>query len=362
MTSKSFYESLEIIASERNLDINDVLEKVAVAMKKACQLEGIEGDIQVEFNPELKKIRVFSVRTVVDEIDPEGPEGQILLDAAKELKSRVRVGSVIKREVNFEKEVGRKGASQFKQIFTQGLKELGRKRAFEFFQEHENEMITATVNKIFPDAYVLGIGMDYDAYMPKTEALPTEELKVGDKTKVYITKVEETPRGPKVYVSRTTKDIVKRLFEMAVPEIANGTIEIMNISRGPGYRSKVGVKSNNPLNEPKGACVGFNGLRIKQINEALNDEKIDIFQWQDDPIQLIASALMPAKAISILPDEANHQCIAIVPDKQFTLAIGIGGQNVRLASQVTGWKIDIKSEDTAYKEGIRFKPNVAVIK
>ena len=244
MISKNFYESLELIAQERNLEITDIADKIAIAMKKACQLEGVKGDIEVDFNYDKKEIRVYSILTVVAEIDPEGPEGQILLPDAKLIKERVRVGSTIRRKVDFEKEVGRKGAAQFKQLFTQGLKELGRKRAYEFFKDHENEMITATINKVLDEAVILGIGMDYDAYMPKSEALPTDVLIAGRQLKVYITKVEEAGKGPKVYVSRTHRDIVKRLFENAVPEVSSGVVEIVNVSRAPGFRSKVGVKAN----------------------------------------------------------------------------------------------------------------------
>jgi N utilization substance protein A len=203
-----------------------------------------------------------------------------------------------------------------------------------------------------------GIGMDYDAYMPKKEALPTENLVVGENVKVYITKVEETGKGPKVFVSRTNVGIVKRLFENAVPEVADGTIEIVAMARDAGNRTKIGVRSTNPNVEAKGACVGLQGIRIKQINDALNGERIDIFVWNDDPVQLIAQAISPAKVLSVLVYPDLRQALVIVPDMQYSLAIGQGGQNARLASQVTGWKIDIKDESTAYREKIKFKINV----
>lgn len=359
MTSKGFYETLEIIANERNLEIHDVLDKVAVALKKACALEGYTGDIQVEFNEEKKRIRIFEYKYVVAEIDPEGMPGQITLEEGKELKENAKVGTKFKKEINIEKNIGRKGASQFKQVFMQGLKELGRVRAYEFFKERENEMISATVRRATEEAIILSIGLDYDAYMPIKEALPGEVFTEGDTVKVYITKVEETTKGPKVYVSRVHKDIVKRLFETNIPEVASGVIEIMGISRDPGSRTKIGVKSNNEMVDPKGACVGLGGVRIKQINNALNGERVDIFNWSDDPINLIAEALTPARVISVLVDEKEHKSLVIVPDDQFSLAIGKGGQNARLASQVSGWKIDIKNESTAYKEGLKFKPNVS---
>ncbi len=358
MTSKSFYEWAEVVAQEKNLSLEDVMSKVGVALKKACALEGFSGDVQVEFNYEKKEIKITEFKYVVAELDPEGPQGQITLEEAKAMKDRVKVGSVIKTKINIEKNIGRKGASQFKQVFNQGLKELGRKRAFEFFKEHENEMITARVNKVLPEAYILGIGLDYDTYMPIKEALPNETLNLGDSIKVYITKVEETGKGPKVFVSRTNVGIVKRLFETVIPEVADGTIEIVSMARDAGFRTKVCVRSTNPNVEAKGACVGLQGSRIKQINDALNGERIDLFVWNEDPVQLIAGAISPAKALSVLVYPELRQSLIIVPDMQYSLAIGKGGQNARLASQVTGWKIDIKDESTAYREKIKFKINV----
>ena len=358
MTSKSFYEWAEVVAQEKNLSLEDVMSKVATALKKACALEGFSGEIEVEFNYEKKEIKITEYKYVVAEIDPEGPVGQITLEEAKAIKERVKVGSVIKTRIKIEKHIGRKGASQFKQVFSQGLKELSRKRAYEFFKEHEDEMITARVVRVLDDAYILSIGLDYDAYMPKKESLPNETLAVGENIKVYITKVEETGKGPKVYVSRKHVGIVKRLFETAVPEIADGTIEIVAMARDAGYRTKIGVRSTNPNVEAKGACVGLQGTRIKQINQALNDERIDIFVWNDDPVQLIAQSISPAKALSVLAYPELRQALVIVPDMQYSLAIGKAGQNARLASQVTGWKIDIKDESTAYREKIKFKINV----
>ena len=358
MTNKAFYEFAEVVAAERNLSLDDVMEKVGVALKKACALEGFTGDVQIEFFPDKKEIKAVEYKYVVAEIDPEGPDGQITLEQAKEIKDRVRVGSILRTTINISKEIGRKGASQFKQIFNQGLKELGRKRAYEFFKEHENEMITARVERVLDEAYILGIGLDYDAYMPKKEALPNETLYVGDNIKVFVTKVEETSKGPKVFVSRSNVGIVKRLFETIIPEVADGTIEIVSMARDAGSRTKVGVRSTNENVEPKGACVGLQGVRIKQINQALNGERIDIFVWSDDPVKLLAQAISPALAVGVMAFPDLKQAMIIVPDAQYSLAIGKAGQNARLASQATGWKIDIKDESTAAKEHIKFKYNV----
>lgn len=357
MISKGFYEQLETIASERHIEIEDVLTAVRTALIKACQLEGCKGAIEVEFNEEQKNVRIFENFIVVEEVDPEGPEGQITLDEAKELRARVRVGSEFRHEVKFS-QIGRKGATRFKQIFIQGLKELGGKRAYEYFKEKEGEVVNATVIKKTDSVVGLSLGMDVVTFMPLEEILPGEKCEPGMQMKVCITKVEETGKGPKVFVSKSNRDLIKRLFELYIPEVATGVIEVMAIAREPGSRTKVAVKSNNPNVDAKGSCVGLQGSRVKQINEALAGERIDIFNWSDNPIILIAEALTPAKVISVLINEETKKSTVIVPDDQFSLAIGKGGQNVRLASQTTGWRIDIKDETAAYREGISFKPNV----
>lgn len=360
MISKGFYDELVIIANEKHLELEDVFKAVTTALVKACKLEGAKGEINVEFNEEQKKIRVFQTFHVVEAIDPEGPDGQILLDDAKELRARVKVGTDFRTEISLSS-IGRKGATRFKQILVQGLKEACGKRAYEYFSQKEGEVITATVVSS-TNRVLINIGMDTYTVLPPEETIPGEVYTEGMQIKVCITKVEETGRGPKVYVSRTHRDIIKRLFETYIPEVASGVIEVYGISRDPGNRTKIGVKSNNINVDAKGACVGPQGSRIKQINAALGGEKIDIFEWNDDPVKLIAEALTPSRVISVLisNDETNKSTV-IVPDDQFSLAIGKAGQNVRLASIVTGWKIDIKSESQAYEQGIKFKPNVYTI-
>ena len=357
MINKKVYEELESTAIERNLDLEDVKKACEIALIKATQLMFPRGDVIVEFNDEQKKIRIFTVYYVVNEIDPEGGAGQITLEEAKEMRARVRVGSEIKTEVKFAS-LDRKGARRFLTIFNQNVKELQSKRAYEYFKEREGEMISATVLETTPKVIKLNIGFNTISYMPLEEKLPGENCTPGAKFKVTITNVEETGKGPKVFVSRNNKELIKRLFEMYIPEIASGVVEIIALAREAGNRTKIGIRSNNINVDAKGACVGLNGSRIKQINDALNGERIDIFEWKDNPVQLIAEALTPAKVISVLVNEEEKRSVVIVPDQQFSLAIGRGGQNARLASQTTGWKIDIKDETTAYREEIRFKPNV----
>lgn len=360
MISKNFFESLEHIAFERGLNIEDVLIKVELAMGVACRHTDppLTGEIIMETDEERKRIRVFEIKRVVEEVDAEGPRGQILLEEAQEFKNNAKVGMEIKTEVNLQS-FGRKSASNFKQNLLNGLKELEREKSFVFFNDKVGEIVTGRVVNVQSGFISFGIGMNVEAHMPIKEGLPGEDFIVGQEKKLYINKVEKTGKGPKVYVSRTNKEIIKRLFEMTIPEIADGTIEIMGLARDPGSRTKIGVASRNSNVDPKGACVGPGGLRIRSINEALNNEKIDIFTWRENTVELICEALLPAKAISvIILDEKERRAMVIVSDDQFSLAIGKQGQNARLAAYAINWHIDIKKLSEATEEGIKFKINV----
>lgn len=356
MTSKNFFESLESIAFERGLDINAVLDKVETALAVACRDTEYKGEIKMEVDFEKKKIKVVDHRYVVSELT-EGNKGEILLEEAQLIKPKIKVGQEIKTEVKLEK-FGRKSASKFKQALLSGLKELEREEAYEFFSAKVGEIINAKVI-VVNDAFVtFDIGKNCEANMPLTEGLPNEKFVPGDEKKVYISRVDKSTKGPKVFLSRTNKEIVKRLFEITIPEIADGSIEIMGISRDPGSRTKIGVLALKPNLDPKGACVGQGGLRIKSINEVLNNEKIDIFTWKDNPVELIAEALLPAKTLSVIPDIKTKKALVIVRDDQYSLAIGRSGQNARLAAYAIDWKIDIKKLSDATKEGIKFTYNV----
>jgi len=357
MISKNFYESIEELSKERGLAIEDVLKKVETAIAVASKNSGYTGDIKVEWDFDKKKIRVFEYKYVVSEIDPNGPKGQILLKDALELKPKIKVGQEIKNEINLAT-FTRKAASIFKQSLLGGLKELEREEQYKFFIDKVGEVITAKVIDYSNGFVTFNIGKNVIATMPDKEGLPGEEFKVGDEKKVYITKVEKTTKGPKVYITRTSREFVKRLFELHIPEVADGSIEIMGISRDPGDRTKVGVLALKENLDPKGACVGPSGARIKKINDILNGEKIDIFTWKDDPVELIAEALLPAKTLSVIANVKTKQATVIVPDDQYSLAIGKKGQNARLAAYAIGWKIDIKNLSTAIEEGIKFEYNV----
>jgi N utilization substance protein A len=351
MISKNFYESLEELAFERGLALEDVLKKVETAISVACKNSGFTGDIKTEWDFEKKRIKVYEYKYVVSEIDPDGPKGQILLEEALELKPKIKEGQEIKTEINLST-FTRKAASVFKQSLLGGLKELEREEQYNFFIDKVGEVITGKVIDYSNGFVAFNIGKDVIANMPDKEGLPDETFNIGEEKKLYITKVEKTTKGPKVYLTRTNREIVKRLFELTIPEIADGSIEIMGISRDPGDRTKIGVLSLKNNLDPKGACVGQGGLRIKKINDILNGEKIDIFTWKDSPEELIAEALLPAKTLKVIANEKTKEAIVIVADDQYSLAIGKKGQNARLAAYAIGWKIDIKNQSTAASEGI----------
>ncbi len=351
MISKSFYESLEELSYERGLDLEEVLKKVEVAISVASRNSGFSGEIISEWDFEKKKIRVFEFKYVVDEVDPEGPRGQILLEEAMEIKPRIKVGQEIRTEINLNK-FSKKAASVFKQSLLGGLKELEREDQYVYFEDKVGEVVNAKVVDFSNGFVSFHVGKGVIANMPEKEGLPGETFEVGTEKKVYITKVERTTKGPKIFLTRTNREIVKRLFELEIPEIADGSIEIMGISRDPGDRTKIGVLSLKTGLDPKGACVGQGGLRIRRINEILNGEKIDIFTWKETAEELISEALLPARTLSVIADEKTKEATVIVADDQYSLAIGKRGQNARLAAYAIGWKIDIKNETDAKEEGL----------
>lgn len=359
MISKNFFESLEAIAAERGLKIEDVLSKVEMAMTVACRDTDYKGDIKMDIDPEKKKIRFFDFRYVVEEYT-EGGKGEILVEDAKILKPKAKIkpGMEIKTEVDFTA-FGRKSVSKFKNTLLNELKNLEREEAFNFYQDKVGEIITCKVVDINEKFVTLSAVRNTNLTLPMTEAIPGEQFVEGQSVKVYVMKVEKTTKGPKISITRINKEIVRRLFEITVPEIADGSVEIMGISREPGSRTKIGVVGTKHGVDPKGACVGQGGLRIKSINEALNNEKIDIFTWKQNPIDLIAEALLPARSLSVvIESEKEKKALVIVKDDQYSLAIGRGGQNVRLAAYSIDWRIDIKRFSEALKEGIPFTFNV----
>ena len=354
MISKEFFKALENLAYERGISQEEILkifgDGLINAYKKAY---GGKTNAEVLFNSEKSEIDLVSKSLVVAEVDPMSEPGhEITLEEARKIKKTAKIGDILKQKIT-PKNFGRLAASTAKQMLTQGLKQLEREKNYDYFEARTGEMIIAEVVRIKNDFATLYLGRDTEVSIPVRDLLASD-LIIGSKVNVYITKVEKTTKGPKVYVSRTDRNLVVRLMENEIPELADGVVEIYGLSRDPGDRCKVCVLSNDENVDPVGACLGRSGVRIKNVIDSLNGEKIDIYKYSKDPEELIANSIQPARTVSVLCDEKIKSAVVIVPDDQLSLAIGKRGQNARLAVQSSGWKIDIKAESEALSEGIDF--------
>ncbi|MFA6696869.1 MAG: transcription termination factor NusA [Eubacteriales bacterium] len=336
--------ALDQICEEKGIEKAVLLEAIEVALVSAYKRNfGAAPNAEVSINPDTGEIKVFSLKKVVENVEDHTQE--IDLENAKEINPEIELDEVIKIEVTPEN-FGRIAAQNAKQVVVQRIREAERGLVYEKFLEKENEIVTGLVQRL--ERRTVFVDLDKtEAIMPPNEQVPGEDYRVNNRIKVYVTEVKKTTKGPQVIVSRTHPGLVKRLFEMEVPEILTGEVEIKNISREAGSRTKISVYSEDENIDPVGSCVGQRGMRVQQIVEELRGEKIDIIKWSDNAAEYIASALSPAKVISVELFEEEKSARVVVPDNQLSLAIGKEGQNARLAAKLTGWKIDIKSETQA---------------
>ncbi|MGM9971778.1 MAG: transcription termination factor NusA [Anaeroplasmataceae bacterium] len=353
MVSKEFFKQIEEIAKERGLDPEDLINALKKALATSVKRETGKS-VRVDINPAKNEILAYTQELVVEAIaeNPESDLTQILLEDALKIKKSVKVGDVLEIPVS-PKDFARQSARAAKSTFSSDLKALERKKAYDFFKKFEGELITADIVEVTDKHAVINIGQGVTTLLPKSEYLSNDSFQVGDRTSVYVKKVEETTKDPRVYVSRNDRNLVTRLLESYIPEIKTGTIEIKGISRDPGDRCKIAIMSNDPAVDALGTCVGEGGSRIRGVVNALNGEKIDLYKWSENPEELIANSLQPAHVAKVLNvDVKNKTSLAIVPDDQLSLAIGKNGQNVRLAVVSCGWKIDIKPVSEAYNDGL----------
>ncbi len=345
-----FFEALELLEKERNVSADYLLEKIKNAIVIAVKKDYGESDnISVDIDPEKQGFKVYITKDVVEEV--EDPLTQISLADAQEIRARAKVGGTIDIQLK-TKDFGRIAAQTAKHVIRQGIREAERSKLCEELQSKKGEIITATVLRIDQKkgAAVLEIG-NSEALLPKTEQVPDEDLRDGDRVKVYVVDVAVTDRGPKIMISRTHSGLVKRLFETEVPEIFDGTVLIKGVSRDAGSRTKIAVCSTDENVDPRGACIGPRGARVARIVDELGGEKIDIVLWNEEPEKYIAEALSPANVVSVeILDPETRACRVTVPDHQLSLAIGNKGQNARLAARLTGYKIDIRPESGYYGE------------
>ncbi len=346
-----FFNAIEDIEREKGIPREYMEEKITQALLAAYRKDNPAcGDnVVVVMDHEKKKIDMFIRMEVVEEV--EDPVTQILLEPAKSYSKRAKLGGFVEIPIETKK-FGRIAAQAAKQVIIQGIREAERGIIYDEFNSKEQEILTGTVSRVEPRTGSVSIKISSnseftEAMLSPNEQIRGERLVEGDMIKVYVVEVRKSTRGPQVIISRTHPGLVKRLFELEVPEIFDGIVEIRNIAREAGSRTKISVLSNDPEVDPIGACVGPKGGRVADIVDELGGEKIDIIKYSEDPENYVAAALSPAEAISVTLMEEGRSCRVIVPDNQLSLAIGKEGQNVRLAAKLTGYKIDIKPESEA---------------
>ena len=341
--NKEFIQAIEDLEKEKHISKEILLEAIESALVSAYKKNyGTSQNVRVDINEETGDINVYMRMDVVADEEIEDELTQIPLSEAMEIDPRYEVGDVVEYQVT-PRDFGRIAAQTAKQVVVQRIREAERGMIFDNFITRQGEILTGTVQRISNETLFVNVG-NTEGILSPNEQVPGERYKVNDRLKVYIMDVRKTNKGPQVFLSRSHPGLVKRLFELEVPEIEDGTVEIKGIAREAGSRTKMAVYTEYENVDPVGACVGTRGNRVQAIVDELHGEKIDIITWSEDPEVLIANVLSPAKVEKvIIPDEDEKSAIVIVPDYHLSLAIGKEGQNVRLAARVSGWKIDIKS-------------------
>lgn len=341
-------EALTILEKEKDISKDTLLEAIENSLITACKNHfGKSDNIKVNINPETCEFHVYAEKAVVEEVEDSVLE--ISLANAKMINSKYEVGDIVNIEVK-SKEFGRIATQNAKNVILQKIREEERKVLFDQYYGKERDVVTGIVQRYVGKNISINLGK-VDAILSENEQVKSEVFKPTERIKLYILEVKSTSKGPKILVSRTHPELVKRLFESEVTEVKEGIVEIKSISREAGSRTKIAVWSNDPDVDPVGACVGLNGARVNAIVNELRGEKIDIINWSDNAAMLIENALSPAKVISVIADAEEKTAKVVVPDYQLSLAIGKEGQNARLAARLTGFKIDIKSETQAREAG-----------
>ncbi|MEI3610889.1 transcription termination factor NusA [Pseudogracilibacillus sp. SO30301A] len=347
--SSELFSAIDYLEKEKGIDKATLLDALEAALISAYKKNyKSAGNVSVKFDEEEGTMQIHARKTVVEEV--EDAQEEISLEEAKEISLDYEIGDIVEIEVT-PKNFGRIAAQAAKQVVTQRVREAERGVIYNEYADREEDVMTGIIQRIDSNFVYVDLGK-IEAKLAKQEQIATEEYLVHDRIKVFVTKVENTNKGPQIYISRSHPGLLKRLFEMEVPEIYEGIVEIKSISREAGDRSKISVYASNPDVDPVGSCVGPKGQRVQAVVDELNGEKIDIVEWSEDPVIYVSNALSPSKVIDVLVDEENKATTVIVPDYQLSLAIGKRGQNARLAAKLTGWKIDIKSETVAKEEGL----------
>lgn len=341
--NKEFIRAIEDLEKEKHISKEILLEAIESALVSAYKKNyGTSQNVRVDINEETGDINVYMRMDVVSDEDFEDDLTQITLEEAMEIDPRYEVGDVVEYQVT-PRDFGRIAAQTAKQVVVQRIREAERGMVFDNFITRQGEIVTGTVQRVSNETLFINVG-NTEGILSPNEQVPGERYNINDRLKVYIMDVRKSNKGPQVFLSRSHPGLVKRLFELEVPEIEDGTVEIKGIAREAGSRTKMAVYTQFENVDPVGACVGTRGNRVQAIVDELHGEKIDIITWSEDPEVLIANVLSPSKVEKvIIPNPEEKSAIVVVPDYQLSLAIGKEGQNVRLAARVSGWKIDIKS-------------------
>ena len=341
-------EALKVLEEEKNISKDTMLDAIENSLISACKNHfGTSDNIKITMNRETCDYSVIAEKEVVEEVFD--PAIEISLEDAKEIDPKLEMGDIAQIPVE-SKSFGRIAKQHAKNLILQKIREEERKVVYDQYFEKEKDIVTGIVQRYVGKNISINLGRA-DAMLTEQEQVKTEHFKPTERIKLYVVEVKNTPKGPKILVSRTHPELVKRLFEAEVTEVKEGIVEIKSIAREAGSRTKIAVASNDENVDPVGACVGLNGARVNAIVDELRGEKIDIINWSDNPALLIENALSPAKVISVMADPDEKMASVIVPDYQLSLAIGKEGQNARLAARLTGYKIDIKSETQAIESG-----------
>ncbi|URN86077.1 transcription termination factor NusA [Acetobacterium wieringae] len=339
--NQEFIRALDVIQEEKSIDKEELIQAIEAAITTAYKKNyGNAHNVEISIDRENGDIQVFALKEIVEV--PENDHSQISLEKAREVDSNYEVGDFFRKEVR-PRDFGRIAAQNAKQLIIQRIKEAERNIIYDDYLKRQDEVLTGIIKRIEKGIVYVEIGK-LEAVMLPSEQTTGETYTLNQRLKVYLLMVKKTTKGPQVNVSRTHPGLVKRLFESEVPEIFDGIVDIVSISREAGSRTKVAVKANDPSIDPVGACVGQKGVRVQNIINELQGEKIDVIKWSDSVEEYLSNALSPAKVVEIIANKDEKSAVAIVDDYQLSLAIGKEGQNVRLVAKLTGWKIDIKSK------------------
>jgi transcription termination/antitermination protein NusA len=357
MMNSELLEALEVLEKEKGISKDVLVEAIEAALISAYKRNFHQAqNVRIDFNQGTGTIRVFARKTVVENVEDDRLE--ISLEESKNMSPYYELEDIIEIEVT-PKNFGRIAAQTAKQVVTQRVREAERGIIYAEYIDREEDIMTGIVQRQDHRFIYVNLGR-VEALLPAAEQMPNETYHTNDRIKVYLTKVEKTTKGPQIMVSRTHPGLLKRLFELEVPEIYDGTVEVKSIAREAGDRSKISVHAEDPEVDPVGSCVGQKGQRVQAIVNELKGEKIDIVQWSEDPVEYVANALSPSKVLQVDVNEEEKMTRVIVPDYQLSLAIGKRGQNARLAAKLTGWKIDIKSQSEAEELGL-YQPSQDIV-